>query len=197
MSPAPAPEHMVTASDLVRHFGLWQDRASRTPIYILHRGRPHLVLVSVETMDALCARPAGTPPDRMPPRETITTTQLLDNIRDIVLLADGEHAISASSRSARAHFGALATPGAPIDTITPPPSRALLAEAMRRVSSSGIGERLTVASAARVGRMLALRIEPIGDGTGIFAEDVTPLAPMRAAPAERPGPSDGASGKAG
>lgn len=171
---APAAEHMVTASDLVRHFGLWQERASRAPIYILHRGRPRLVLVSVETMNALCAIPSD-PPDRaFLSAEAITATQLLDNVRDIVLLADRETTILASSRTARAHFGQIVKPGAPVDTITPPPSRALLAGAMRRVGNSGIGESLTLPSAARAGRMLALRIEPIGDGTGIFAEDVTP-----------------------
>jgi hypothetical protein len=171
---APAAEQMVTASDLVRHFGVWQDRAARAPVYILHRGRPRLVLVSVETMNALCANPANGARRKPLPAEAITATQLLDNIRDIVLLADREATILASSRSARAHFGDISTPGTPVDTITPPPSRALLGRAMQRVGSSGVGECLTVASAARIGRMLALRIEPIGDGTGIFAEDVTP-----------------------
>ena len=60
MSPAPRPEQIVTSSDLVRHFGLWQERAARAPLYILHRGRPRFVLTSIETMDALCA--THTPP---------------------------------------------------------------------------------------------------------------------------------------
>lgn len=52
---SPPEDHLVTSSDLVRRFGLWQERALRGPLYILHRGRPRFVMTSVETMDALCA----------------------------------------------------------------------------------------------------------------------------------------------
>ncbi|WP_218277532.1 PAS domain-containing protein, partial [Pseudomonas sp. FW306-2-11BA] len=87
-----------------------------------------------------CANPANGARRKPLPAEAITATQLLDNIRDIVLLADREATILASSRSARAHFGDISTPGTPVDTITPPPSRALLGRAMQRVGSSGVGE---------------------------------------------------------
>jgi hypothetical protein len=45
----------VTASALVRQFGLWQERAARAPVYILHRGRARLALTSIELMEAMCA----------------------------------------------------------------------------------------------------------------------------------------------
>jgi hypothetical protein len=48
------PRQMVTSSDLVRHFGHWQDRAAREPVYILHRGRPRFVLTAIDIMNALC-----------------------------------------------------------------------------------------------------------------------------------------------
>jgi len=55
---APPPptdrDDMTTASDLVRRFGMWSERATREPVYILHRGRPRLVLASVELMEMLC-----------------------------------------------------------------------------------------------------------------------------------------------
>jgi len=50
-------DDMTTASDLVRRFGLWSDRATREPVYVLHRGRPRLILASVELIEMLC-RPA-------------------------------------------------------------------------------------------------------------------------------------------
>ncbi len=51
--------NVVTASDLVRHFGVWQERANRESVYVLHRGRPRFVLTSVEIMQTLCAPHGG------------------------------------------------------------------------------------------------------------------------------------------
>ena len=45
---------IVTSSDLVRHFGHWQDKAAREPVYVLHRGRLRFVITAVDIMDALC-----------------------------------------------------------------------------------------------------------------------------------------------
>ncbi|MEO5493395.1 MAG: hypothetical protein ABIR08_05145 [Sphingomonas sp.] len=47
-------DDMTTESDLVRRFGVWSERAARDPVYILHRGRPRLVLASVELIERLC-----------------------------------------------------------------------------------------------------------------------------------------------
>lgn len=57
MAAPPAPDDrddMTTASDLVRRFGMWSERATREPVYVLHRGRPRLVLASVELIEMLC-----------------------------------------------------------------------------------------------------------------------------------------------
>jgi hypothetical protein len=54
---APSPsdrDDMTTASDLARRFGMWSKRAAQEPVYILHRGRPRLVLASVELIEMLC-----------------------------------------------------------------------------------------------------------------------------------------------
>ncbi|MET3762404.1 hypothetical protein [Sphingomonas sp. UYEF23] len=174
--PALAADQLVTASDLVRHFGAWQERAARAPLYILHHGRPRFVLTSIETMDALCAAqpslPAPTPIDAI---------AVLDAIGDSVLVADWSGAILGSSRAARAYFGVLARPGAPVDAIVPPGVRATLAAAIRQVIDRGIGERLEIASAARAGRMLLLAIEPAGGGVAIIAQDATRDRDSRAA----------------
>lgn len=175
LPPLPA-DHVVTASDFVRHFGLWQERATRTPLYILQRGRPRFVLISIETMNALCAPQASQASTDIARNAALDAAVLLDNVRDLILIADCERAIVACSRTARAHFGRIATPGTPIEAITPPPSRPLLVETVRRVAASGIGEQMQAVSAAREGRTLALNIQPVGEGIGVFAEDITPPA---------------------
>ncbi len=174
MSPALPPEQLVTSSDLVRHFGLWQERAARAPLYILHRGRPRFVMTSIETMDALCAAHA---PDTAAPAAAaagVDATALLDGMRDLAVVADSDGTITASSRTARAHFGATVAPGAAIDSVAPPSTRAFLIDAIRRVLASGIGDRLEIPSAAREGRMLTLAIEPAGSGVVLFARDNRP-----------------------
>lgn len=172
MSPALPPEQIVTSSDLVRHFGLWQERAARAPLYILHRGRPRFVLTSIETMDALCA--AHAPGPDMPAVAGIDATALLDGMHDLVVMADADGIITASSRTARAHFGATVAIGTAINAVAPLAARAFLANAIRRVLSSGMGERLDVPSVAREGRILTLAIEPAGSGVALFARDDTP-----------------------
>ncbi len=39
---------MVSSADIVRNFGLWQDRASHAPVVVTNRGRPRYVLLSID-----------------------------------------------------------------------------------------------------------------------------------------------------
>lgn len=39
---------MVSSAEIVRNFGLWQDRASHAPVVVTNRGRPRYVLVSFD-----------------------------------------------------------------------------------------------------------------------------------------------------
>lgn len=183
MAPRPAlpADQLVTASDLVRHFGVWQERAARAPLYILHRGRPRLVLTSIETMDALCAAhalPATHAPAYAPAAE-IDAGQLLDAIGDLVLVVDAHGAILASSRPARAHFGALARQGAPVEAIVPSSLRATFAATIRQVIDWGVAAQLKTASAAREGRSLLLTLEPAGCGVAVIASDTESERPTR------------------
>lgn len=170
--PAPPNDQLVTSSDLVRHFGLWQERAARAPLYVLHRGRPRFVLTSIETMDALCA-PHGDGADSIPVPGGMDATTLLDGVSDMVLIADEDGNILATSRAARAHFGSLVAPGSTAAAISVAATRPFLIDTIRRVIASGMGDRLEIRSAARDGRMLALAIEPTRRGVALFAQDGT------------------------
>lgn len=171
-APPPPAEQLVSSSDLVRHFGLWQERATRAPLYILHRGRPRFVMTSIETMEALCA-PHALVGAGEPTRSAIDATALLDATSDLILFADAAGAITASSRAARAHFGSVAEIGAPLDAIAPLPTRPFLVDTIRRVIASGISDHLELVSSRRDGRTLAVAIEPAGAGVALFAQDGT------------------------
>ena len=172
-------EQVVTASRLVREFGVWQERAVRAPVYVLHRGRPRLVLTSVDIMDALCAphmlgddQPSSGP------------SALLDLIGDVLLTTDREGYVTAASRGAREQFGAAAAPGEPLDRIAGEAARPVLTATLQRVAATGVADQIDIPSARRRDRRFAAEITPYGDGLLVHARDLTLAAELRQAAAE-------------
>lgn len=164
----PVADQIVTSSELVRHFGLWQERAARAPLYIMHRGRPRFVLVSAELMQALTAShgPAALP-------GAIEAEALLDAVSDIVLVADADLRVVATSRSARTHFGGLTALDAQLDGIAPTALRELLNATADRVIASGRVETIDLPSPVRAGRLLTATLVPTERGVAVFAQDGT------------------------
>jgi PAS domain-containing protein len=175
VTPAPPlpPDQIVTSSDLVRHFGLWQERAARAPLYVLHRGRPRFVLTSIETMEALCAQH---PPERAELNADMRdATTLLDSIGDLVVMADAAGTIRVAGRAAREYFGPAVTSGGAVGTLFAAATRDMLHDALRRAVASGSSERIALSSAARPARTLDVLIVPAADGALLVARDVTEL----------------------
>ncbi|MEG3086522.1 PAS domain-containing protein [Sphingomonas sp. PB4P5] len=160
---------IVTASDLVRHFGLWQERAARAPVYVMFRGRPRLVLTSIEVMEALLAPHL---PD--PAAEGVDSGALLDLIRDMVLIVDADLRITAASRPARAYFGAAVAPGMAADGLVPSAVRNSLLRALRHVQASGVAQKLDLPSPRAPDRLLLVTIEPHRQGFALLVQDVSP-----------------------
>jgi PAS domain-containing protein len=159
----PEPDQLVTASDLVRHFGIWQENATRRPVYILNRGRPRFVLTSVEMMEALC-QPAVAGPNA-------TEQWLLDTVLDRVVLLDRNLAIVAMSRSARALFGEAASLG----DLLPPLEAAYLADLAVQVGATAIPDRAEIASPRDPGRRLRVDLLPHEGGAALVVRDTTLL----------------------
>ncbi|OYW21508.1 MULTISPECIES: hypothetical protein [unclassified Sphingomonas] len=186
ISPALPPPlngtNVVTASDLVRHFGHWQERASREPVYVLHRGRPRFVLTSMETMHALCAPHQSAPVESATPG--IAFEPLLDLTREIILLVDHDLALIATSRAARGYFGEGARTGVPLANAVRSASSALLVDAVRRVMASGIGEKIDIA-APYAGRSVVIAIDAIESGAFLQVRDITLVEELAALRAEQ------------
>lgn len=94
----PGGEACVTASELVRQFGLWQERALQQPVFVLRRGRPSLVLTSLDLMRRLCAPHEAA-------SDTTLATLLMDAMRDSVVVVDAAGRIDDLNRAARVAFG--------------------------------------------------------------------------------------------
>lgn len=168
---------IVTASDLVRHFGLWQERAARTPVYVMFRGRPRLVLTSIEVMETLVAPHV---PDRAV--QAPDATALLDLVRDMIVIAGADLRITATSRTARAYFGEAVAPGLSLDTLVPIPSREALMKTLRHVVAAGVSQTIDLPSPRRIGGILTLHLDPHRHGVAARIEDITAPAPPAASP---------------
>lgn len=157
-------EHHVTASDLVRQFGVWQARAAQAPVYILHRGRPRLVLTSVDLMKALCA------PHLEASGEARRLQALLGATDEIVLMVDRQRRVTTSSRLARGALGEI--DGIPVERIADR-SAPLLAAAIDRVVASGMAEAAEIGAAGYPGRRWRCAIEPMTGGAVLVIRDIT------------------------
>ena len=174
---APDREHSVTASELVRQFGVWQNRAMRAPVYIFNRGHPRFVLAAVELIEELCA----------PYREAQDGTHLaplLDALPEIVVLLDDKHCITATSAAARSYFGAGARIGNPVEAIEASIARGFLEAAVRRVAATGLIDTIELPSPSYLGRALAVMIAPQPFGIALIARDATVADELRIAEAE-------------
>lgn len=176
---SPRQDQVVTASRLVREFGIWQERAVRAPVYVLHRGRPRLVLTSVDIMDALCAPHAS-----MDDGAEAEPLAMLDQVGDILIVADREGFISAVSRGAREQFGAAAAIGLSLDRIAPDAARPVLTATIHRVTATGVADQIDVPSVRHPTRRFAAELTPYADGLLLRARDLTLATELRQANAE-------------
>ncbi|WP_354290823.1 hypothetical protein [Sphingomonas sp. PvP055] len=162
----------VTSSILVRHFGLWGQRAAKSPVAILQHGRPRLMLASCDHWNALVAKAAETASVG-----AIAAVEVLDAISDLVIGANSKAVVTETSRTARTHFGRIVEPGALLETITPEANRAMLHDAIRNVLASGTEAMLVLPSAARAGRTIRWLIVPQRYGIALIGRNDPAIDP--------------------
>ena len=165
--PAPGATQTVTASALVRQFGLWQDRAGKAPVYVLHRGRPRLALTSIDLLEALCAPPADGDGG------SGAVDALLESVQEIVAIVDDALTVIHLSAAARDYWGGDSGRGLSLDRLLADPVADVLIEAVHRVITRGHAETIEIAPAGRPGRRLSITIRPWRHGAALFAHDIT------------------------
>lgn len=158
---------VVTTSDFVRQFGVWQERALRSPIYILHRGRPRFVMTSVETLRQLCARPEIERGAAL----AVTDRTLLDLVDTMVLVCDRDLRLVEATASAKRYFS-IEDSADLVSNLVGDGIAPLLTAALGRVIATGSTEAI-VLPAPRRGRQLHWSIVPYRGGAAMAAHDVT------------------------
>lgn len=171
-APPSGQEQRVTASDLVRHFGIWQDRATRAPVYILHRGRPRLVMTSLDVMDALCA-PHTSQPDMGSHVEAV-----LDVLEDMIVVLGQDQNIIAASRGARRYFGEHVQSGLPVTGLAATGDSGLAAT-IGRVTTSGLSETMECRSPRFSDRLLSFTVDSYPGGCILQVGDASAAEDMQ------------------
>lgn len=154
-------DNCVTASELVRQFGLWQERALQQPVFILRRGRPSLVLTSLDLMRRLCATQSRA---EAPPVFDL----LLDAMREVVFVTDTAGRLAVTNRACR-----IALPGSgagvSLNALLPEAEARLLAEMGDRAHRMSTAEEIELPLG---GRQLRIAIVPAGPSTLYVAADM-------------------------
>lgn len=142
---------VVTAGEISRNFGQWQDRALGGPVIVTHHGRPRVVLVSADYYSSAKEDPGGAGP----PQPSFETSQsaILDHVTEAFMALNAQLHITAVNHVFEALVGQSASQivGRFWEELFPLAARTLMGEQLKR--------------ALRTGE--ALDFETSGDGAGV------------------------------
>ena len=182
MLEASAPK-FVSAAEITRNFGMWQDRAGQGPLIVTHHGRPRVVLLGVEEYQAMARPPGGDPAGDDSSRLAMVGEQL----GACFAAFDGQLRFTRLNTLAGLHFGrpAGALVGKALVEIDPALADGPIVAALEQVVASGEALRLDAPSHAQPGRLLRLRLFPFPEGVAALFHDVAGEVRARREAAER------------
>lgn len=156
----------VTSSDLVRHFGIWRDRALARPVYVQHHGRAKLVLASVDFMEHLVSSRTVDDPARSIP-------SLLEAVDGIILVVDDRCRLLGATSLGRRHLLRADVSGENLGDLLVESIRGILRRAVRVTLESAETERFQLRIGQQGERRLDVAIRPFGGGACLVAQDRT------------------------
>lgn len=152
----------VTAGEIARNFGRWQDEAARAPVVVTHHGRQRVVLLSADTFDEMAAGSAD-------PSEARLAALLGHSVEGFFAL-DGGMTIIAVNQVFQDYTGMTAGQmiGRPYAEVFPAAAMTLPGEHFRRVVRTGEPCQFELLSTVRAGAILDVRAFPYADGVGVL-----------------------------
>ncbi|BCW88227.1 hypothetical protein sos41_13650 [Alphaproteobacteria bacterium SO-S41] len=180
------PRQVVSAAEIIRNFGFWQQQALAKPLTITHHGRARVMLLSTEEYERLRGQnaPAG---DAAPINDAeIKLATILENMAEGFILYDRDLRLMEMNRVAEAYFGVSREHmlGKTVAEALGRPGNTIADEILRRVLRTGEIETYEASSAIFPGRKIMARAFPYRDGVASLSVNVTEREHMRAAAAE-------------
>lgn len=151
----------VTAGEISRNFGRWQDKAMETPVVVTHHGRPRVVMIASDHY-----RPAEQASPNLPDAAGAKLGALMNQIAEAFLALDADLRIMAVNPVFEAYVGraAFQIVGRLWVEVFPKLEGSLLHEHYRRVLRTGEVAEFEVASVMYPGRVVTQTVFPYGGG---------------------------------
>ena len=182
----PDSRQVVSAAEIIRNFGFWQQQALARPLTITHHGRARVMLLSTEEYDRLKGQSApegdGTPVNDA----EIKLATILENMAEGFILYDKDLRLIEMNRVAEAYFGVSREHmlGKTVAEALGRPGNIIADEILRRVLRTGEIESYETTSAIFPGRKIMARAFPYRDGVASLSVNITEREQLRAAAAE-------------
>lgn len=174
----------VTAAEIIRNFGYWQQQALSHPVTVTHHGRARVTLISTEEYERLTSGAGAVSGSAGAAGPTLET--ILEQMAEGFLLFDRDMKVVRMNAVAEAWFGRdrsemlgqspTVTFGAIYDSI--------IADGLRKALRDGEITTFEAPSALFPGRRIRLRVFPYLDGIGVLFVNITELERLRALAAE-------------
>ena len=184
----PFTSESITAAEIIRNFGFWQQQALTRPLTVTHHGRARVMLISMDEYERLKG-------DQIVPRsEHVASSDQPSGKLDAVLasmaegfvLFDAKLDILDVNGVAEAYFGQTRSQltGLPVTAIFPDETDSVAIEWIRRVRRTGEIATFETASAQNADRKISVRVFPYRDQIACIFLNITEQERLREHAAE-------------
>ncbi|MEH0195559.1 PAS domain-containing protein [Caulobacter sp. CCNWLY153] len=174
----------VTAGEISRNFGQWQDVALSGPVIVTHHGRPRVVMISAEHYAAagLAEGPAGFDNDSALQTAETARSAVLGHLNEAFVALDPDLKITAVNAVFEDLKGASAAQlvGLAWTEVFSAPVQALIGEQFRRVLRTGETLEFESESTVQSGRCFGVRVFPYPGGVAALFVNRTEERDLRA-----------------
>lgn len=174
-------EQSITAGEISRNFGLWQDRALTSPVVVTNHGRPRVVLISAEQYSAWNEAGAVA----AAPRESVFESSLaavLDHVTEGFIAFDSRlHVVAVNHQlETLAVRSASQLVGRFWEDLFPTLARSVVGEQLKRVLRTGEPAEFEAVTEGPVQRRYAIRAFPYPYGVATLIRNRTAELEMAA-----------------
>ena len=173
---------VVTAGEISRNFGQWQDRALGGPVIVTHHGRPRVVLVSADYYSASKEDHSFHPREDREPSYEVSQHAILDHVTEAFMALNAELHITAVNHVFEALVGHNASQlaGRWKQVRPEPAARSLMGEQFKRALRTGETLEFEAPGDAPGVRRYAFRAFPYPGGVAVLIQNRTAEREMQA-----------------
>ena len=166
---------VVTAGEISRNFGQWQDRALGGPVIVTHHGRPRVVLVSADYYSTWKEDTSFHPREDHETSFETSQSAILDHVTEAFMALNAQLHITAVNHVIEALVGHSASQvvGRFWEELFPPTARSLMGEQLKRALRTGEALDFEAPGDGPGLRRYAIRAFPYPGGVAVLIQNRT------------------------